>query len=182
KEIGDATNGLPSGDLFQAGDLKLALHNKSTDRVEMVTARFNGDESLNEAVTKINQAVSDAAGAAGAPAWLNNALQASNNGGRLELTTTSNVDYAVQGGDEPFTELQAQLAGGSVSSADGQLQVRMIAPDGSSRTEVADYDNGDDASQLASDLSSQLPHMEVTADGDRLSMNAVDGYQFEIEK
>ncbi|MEF8794237.1 flagellar hook-associated protein FlgK [Thiohalorhabdus sp.] len=93
--IADATNGLPSGDLFQSGDLELAVHNQSTDEIEMVTVAFNGDESLTDAQSKINTAVN---GAATASPWLNNAdLQANiTSESHLELTTNSNVDFAVK--------------------------------------------------------------------------------------
>ena len=178
----DRTNGLPSGHLFQAGKLEFAVHNKSTDEVEMESVSLQGDESLDGLATEIG--------------GLNN-LQASVTNGKLEISSDSaNHDFAIKSQPGPFEgqvgsisldnpgggSLEDQLADYSGSSP-GELAFRKIAPDGSASTETISVEPGNDKlSQIASDISQEIGHLEASVDSqNRLQIQATDGYSYEYK-
>jgi len=182
KALVDRTNGLPSGHLFQAGTLEFAVHNKSTDEVEMRSVDLQGDESLEDLRGKID--------------GLTN-LTASIEHGRLSIASDSaNHDFAINKQPGPFQEqvsstaldnpgngnLRDQLSD-YASGSSGQLGFRVIGPDGAANTQTINVDpTTDDLSAIASKISNQVGHLDASVDSqNRLQIKAEGGYSYEYK-
>ena len=172
----EANSGLAFGDMFQAGDLELAVHDKPSGNVEMVKVTFNGDETLDEIATEINNAVAAEPGVAAGD------LTASVATGKLQLNTAAGKDFAVKASEQSFEENVIHFPGST--SGPGDLTFRVKGPDGSVTQETISYNNGDDGGALAATINSSGGRVTANWNGatDELTLSTSGGYEFEIMK
>ncbi|HKJ76190.1 MAG TPA: flagellar hook-associated protein FlgK [Gammaproteobacteria bacterium] len=184
----ESNSKLAFGDLFQAGQVNLAVHNKATDAIEMVSVQLDGNEALddgtaNDILSKINNAV---AGAAGGSSWLNAGdLTASVSNGKLQLNTTSGVDFAVKAGPDPREQVQTTW-GGTVGTG-GQLQFQVTGPGGRVTTEPSapiTYNAGDGGAAIAAKINGAGSRISANWDGakNQLTVSAPGGYKMEFKQ
>lgn len=171
---------LAFGQLFQAGDLTFAIHNKSTNQVQMRTVAFQGDESLQEVRKKLDAV---------------QGLEAELDGGRLKLgTSDDNHDFAVKSAPDSFASTQSgrrvddvnASLGGQLSGFEAQkgtLAFQLTAPDGTTHLDSVEVSAGDSLRQLADKIDKQVGHVtaEITDEG-RLELRSSDDYQFAYAK
>jgi flagellar hook-associated protein 1 FlgK len=170
---------LAFGQLFQAGDLTFAIHNKSTNAVEMRNVAFQGDESLREVRDKLDAV---------------QGLSAELDGGRLKLAASDdNHDFAIKAATSAFEsttsarieDTQASLAS-QVSGFQGQegtLAFQITAPDGTKLVDGVKVSASDSLEELAGKINQQVGHVkaEITDEG-QLDLRGTDDHKFAFAK
>lgn len=179
--INDTDNSkLAFGKLFQAGDLTFAIHNKSTNDVEMRNVALQGDESLQEVRKKLDAV---------------KGLEAQLDGGRLKLATSDdNHDFAIKSAPNSFSSTRSGKAvedvnaslGDQVSGLEGDkgnLTFQLTAPDGTTHMDSVQVSAGDSLTELADKIDKQVGHVKagITDEG-QLELRSTDDYQFAYAK
>ncbi|MFA9461492.1 flagellar hook-associated protein FlgK [Thiohalorhabdus methylotrophus] len=179
---------LPFGELFQAGQVDFAVHNKATGQIEMVSVQLDGNEVLEDGssgdiVSKINRAVGDAAADS---EWLSAGdLQAGLSNGHLELKTSEGVDFALKSGPDGREQIKTTWEG-SVASG-GQLQFRVRGPGGEVSTSPASpisYGSGAGGADIAEAINAAGSRVSANwnASKNELTLSAPGGYEIEVKK
>jgi flagellar hook-associated protein 1 FlgK len=171
---------LAFGKLFQAGDLTFAIHNTSTNDVQMRSVAFQGDESLQEVQKKLD-------GVKGLTAELES--------GRLRLATSDdNHDFAIKSAQDGFSATQSGARvgdvdaslGGQLSGFQGQkgtLSFQLTAPDGTTHLDSVEVGAGDSLRELADKINKQVGHVQANiTDEGRLDLRSTEDYQFAYAK